>query len=324
MLCVLDAERGRGQITRMRLSADPYAAAVVLVVMVVTSGCRDKPGAPSDSSRGSLAPVYPASPLENTHWDSEAGSVLIVARDPGSDTANVVVPEATDSTIASFQGVMPAVGGVTFDLFAHRGRTQTSAPISPVSVVPRRDCYAWPRAIVQHVGTDWRVGFVSGRASSISLDSIEGRSSTDSAALAASLALTAAVLPVASDPTFRGLPFRVRSAYTFHIDSVEIVIADVVRTVNEEANPRVEHLFIIGERPLGAVGKFNAGYSSRTAGAEDAVQAIDVLAAVRIGRDKHPAVVIDIEYDDGGKFGLIERTTPGQWAATWRSAYTDC
>src|SRR3982751_1453074 len=273
MLCVLDAERGRGQITRMRLSADPYAAVVVMVVMVVTSGCRDKPGSPSDSSRGSLAPVYPASPLENTHWDSEAGSVLIVARDPGSDTANVVVPEATDSTIASFQGVMPAVGGVTFDLFAHRGRTQTSAPISPMSVVPRRDCYAWPRAIVQHVGTDWRVGLESGRASSIELDSIEGRSSTDSAALAASLAQTAAALPAASEPTFRGLPFRVRSAYTFRTDSTEIVIADVVRTVNEEANPRVEHLFIIGERAAGASEKFITDYYSRTAGAEDTVQA---------------------------------------------------
>src|SRR5256885_8609604 len=134
----------------MRLSADPYAAAVAMVVMVVSSGCRDKPGTPSDSSRGSLAPVYPASPLENTHWDSEAGSVLIVARDPVSDTVNVVVPEATDSTIASFQGVMPAVGGLTFDLFARGGRMRTSAAISPVSVVPRRECDSWPLATVQH------------------------------------------------------------------------------------------------------------------------------------------------------------------------------
>src|SRR3954453_4320787 len=170
MICVLDADRRGGQITRMRLNVDPYAAMVAMVVAVLTSGCRDKPGVPSDSSRGSLAPVYPASPLENTHWDSEAGSVLIVARDPGSDTVNVVVPEATDSSIASFQGVMPAVAGVTFDLFGRSGKTQTSAPISPGVVVSRGELFGLARAIVEHASADWRVGFVSGRASSISLD----------------------------------------------------------------------------------------------------------------------------------------------------------
>jgi hypothetical protein len=299
-------------------------ALIGATLMAVVSGCRDKAGAPSDSGRGSLPPVYPASPLENTHWDSEAGSVLIASRDPASDTVNVVLPEATDSTIASFQGVMPPVAGMTFDLFARGGRMQTSVPTFPVPSGAQRECYSWPLAIVQRAGSDWRVGFVSGRSSSVTLDSIEARSSTDSAALAASLALMAAALPVASDPAFRGLPFRVRSAYTFHIDSLEVVLTDVVRTVNEEANPRVEHLFIIGERPSGGGGKFTAEYSSRTAGAEDAVQAIDILAVVRIGRDKRPAVVINIEYDDGGKFGLIERAPTGEWVATWRSAYTDC
>jgi hypothetical protein len=105
---------------------------------------------------------------------------------------------------------------------------------------------------------------------------------------------------------------------------MEVVIADVVRTVNEEANPRVEHLFIIGERPIGAAGKFSADYYSRTAGAEDTVQATDILAVVQLGADKHPTVVVNVEYDDGGKLGLIERDVTGRWAATWTSAYTGC
>jgi hypothetical protein len=168
------------------------------------------------------------------------------------------------------------------------------------------------------------VGLLSGRATAIRLDSIEVRSSTDSAALAASLAQTAAALPAASDPTFRGLPFRVRSAYTFRIDSTEVVLADVVRTVNEEANPRVEHLFIVGGRPVGTTGKFNADYFSRTAGAEDKVQATDALAVVRLGSEKRPVIIVNIEYDEGGRLGLIERTASGDWSATWMSAYTDC
>jgi hypothetical protein len=170
----------------------------------------------------------------------------------------------------------------------------------------------------------WRIGFATGHVQAIKLDSIEAMPSSDSASLAASLAQTAATLPIASDPTFRGLPFRVRSAYTFRLDSVDIVIADVVRSVNEEANPRLEHLLIIGERPAGTTGKYTAGYYSRTAGAEETTQATEVLAVVRIGSSRKPAVVVNIEYDDGRKLGLIERTAPGQWRSIWRSAYTDC
>jgi hypothetical protein len=139
-----------------------------------------------------------------------------------------------------------------------------------------------------------------------------------------SLAQTAATLPIIADPTFKGLPFRVRSAYTFRLDSINVVIADVVRSVNEEANPRLEHLLIVGERTAGSNGRYKVGYYNRTAGAEESTQATEILAAILIGSARRPAVVVNIEYDDGGKLGLIERTGPGEWRATWKSAYTDC
>jgi hypothetical protein len=177
---------------------------------------------------------------------------------------------------------------------------------------------------LEQISENWRVGFVSGRAVPIRLDSIEVISSRDSALLAIAVVQTAATLPAATEPTFRGLPFRVRSAYTFRLDSNDVVIADVIRTVNEEANPRVEHIFIIGERAVGTTGKYNVGYYSRTAGSEESVPVTDLLAVLGFGSAKHSAAVVSIEYDDGGKVGLIERTGPGQWSATWRSAYTDC
>ena len=108
------------------------------------------------------------------------------------------------------------------------------------------------------------------------------------------------------------------------LDSIDVVIADIVRSVNEEANPRLEHLLLIGERPVGVTGRYTVGYYSRTAGAEETTQASEVLAAVRIGPSRRPALVMNIEYDDGRKLGLIERTAPGQWRSIWRSAYTDC
>jgi hypothetical protein len=250
---------------------------------------------------------------------------MIVSAGAG-DSVAVVLPEATDSTIAALQDTSPPLSGLTFDLLGPSG--MVGSPVAVLSlprrVNPKQECYSWPQAKLKSSRSNWRVGFTSGHVRSIALDSIEAMPSADSAALAVSLAQTAATLPITFDPTFKGLPFRVRSAYTFRLDSINVVIADVVRSVNEEANPRLEHLLIVGERAAGSTGRYKVGYYNRTAGAEESTQATEILAAALIGPARRPAVVVNIEYDDGGKLGLIERTGPGEWHATWRSAYTDC
>lgn len=295
-----------------------------LLVLVVLA-CGDR-GSAGDSARETLPPVFPLGPSSNTNWDINAGPVMLVSTGNSTDSAAVILPEITDSTIASVQGNTAPVSGLIFDLFGRGGKvgSSTTAVTALESTDSTQECDAWPLARVRAAGAGWRVGFAKGHVQQIKLDSIEAMPSTDSAALAASLAQTAATLPVASDPTFRGLPFRVRSAFTFRLDSVDVVIADVVRSVNEEANPRLEHLLIIGERPVGTAGKYTVGYYSRTAGAEETTQASEVLTAVRVGPSRRPAVVVNIEYDDGRKLGLIERTAPGRWRSIWRSAYTDC
>ena len=296
-----------------------------VLLLISMTACRDKRRDEADSARASLPPVYPSSPLGNTNWNADAGPVMIISVGSGGDSIAVVLPEATDSTVASFQGISPPITGLTFDLFGRGGRIGSSVTASPLPPVdPKQECYSWPLAKLQAAYSNWRAGFASGHVHAIMLDSIEAMPSGDSAALAASVAQTAATLPIASDPTFRGLPFRVRSAYTFRLDSVDVVIADVVRSVNEEANPRLEHLLIIGERPARTRGKYKVGYYNRTAGAEESTQATEVLTAVQIEAAQRPAIVVNIEYDDGRKFGLIERAGPSEWRATWRSAYTDC
>jgi hypothetical protein len=295
------------------------------LLVLVLPGCGDR-GNAGDSARETLPPVFPLGPSSNTNWDIDAGPVMLVSIGNSTDSAAVILPEITDSTIASVQRNTAPVSGLTFDLFGRGGKvgSSTTAVTALESADSTQACDAWPLVRVRAVGAGWRVGFAKGHVQPIKLDSIEAMPSTDSAALAASLAQTAATLPLASDPTFRGLPFRVRSALTFRLDSVDVVIADVVRIVNEEANPRLEHLLIIGERSVGTMGKYTVGYYSRTAGAEETTQASEVLTAVRVGPSRRPAVIVNIEYDDGRKLGLIERTTLGQWRSIWRSAYTDC
>jgi len=95
-------------------------------------------------------------------------------------------------------------------------------------------------------------------------------------------------------------------------------------SLNEEANPRIEDLFLIGERPIGSTGKYTVGYFNRIAGAEETIQATEVLTALEIGASKRPTVIVNVETEDGSQLGFIERVGPGQWRFTWKSAYSDC
>jgi hypothetical protein len=296
----------------------------IFVPLLVVLACRDKAADSADASR-SLPPVFSLGPTSNTNWNVNAGPVMLLSAGNGSDSVSIVLPEATDSTMELIQDVTPPVSGLVFELFNRGGKVDSTR------VLPQKgradttqDCSTWPVGRTQSAHPDWRVGFVRGHVNAIPLDSIESLPSADSAMLAASLAQTAATLPVSSDPTFRKLPFRVRSAYTFRLDSVDVVIADIVRTLNEEANPRIEHLLLIGERPTGTNGRYAVGYFSRIAGAEETMQATDLLAALRVGVSKSPAIVVSVESEAGVKLGLIERTGPGQWRSTWKSAYTTC
>jgi hypothetical protein len=297
----------------------------IFAPLLIVLACRDKARDSTDAAGRSLPPVLSLGPVSNTNWNVNAGPVMLLSAGNSSDSVSIVLPEATDSTIESIQDVIPPVSGFVFELFSRGGRVD-STTVSPLTAGAdsKQECSAWPVGRTKSAHPGWRVGFVRGNVSAIPLDSIESLPSADSAVLAASLAQSAATLPVSSDPTFRRLPFRVQSAYIFRLDSVEVVIADIVRTLNEEANPRIEHLLLIGERPTGTKGRYAVGYFSRIAGAEETMQATEVLTAVKIGASKRPAVVVNVESEEGAKLGLIERTGPGQWRSTWKSAYTTC
>ena len=296
----------------------------MFIPLLMALACRDKAGNSADAGK-SLPAVFSLGPTSNTNWNVNAGPVMLLSAGNSSDSVSIVLPEATDSTIELIQDVIPPISGLVFELFNRGGKVDSTRVLPEKAVADTtRDCSAWPVGRTQSAHPGWRVGFVRGKAGAIPLDSIGSLPSADSAMLAASLTQTAATLPVSSDPTFRKLPFRVQSAYSFRLDSVEVVIADIVRMLNEEANPRIEHLLLIGERPRGTKGRHAVGYFSRIAGAEETMQATEVLAAVRIGVSNSPAIVVGVESEEGVQLGLIERTGPGQWRSTWKSAYTTC
>lgn len=295
----------------------------VVSVLLFSEACSDRTQSSSDSARA-LAPVFPGAPAVNTGWDPDAGPLMIAPFENSLDTVAVIVPEATDSTVSIVGSGNAPVAGLAFDLFGRSGKIASAVRSAALtSDTSKLDCSGWPLARLATKQTGWTVGFVTTRATAIPLDSIEALHSSDSASLAASIVRAAATLKSVSDPTFRGLPFRVRAAFTFRLDSIDVVVADVVRSVNEEANPRIEHLLLIGERAAGSSSPYDVRYSNRTAGSEESTQASELLAALRIGDAKHPIIIVSVEYSDGNRLGLLERIG-GEWRSAWRSAYTDC
>jgi hypothetical protein len=296
-----------------------------LLFFVVWAACRDTRKSTVDSARASLPPVFPGAPVGGTNWDENAGALLVVSAGSADDSALIVLPDVSDSTIAFLHGTRPQLNGMSVDLFGRSGKIASSETLTVVSAVDSSEgCFTWPAAKLHTQKTGWAVGFASGHVDAIPLDSIEAMNSVDSAALAALLTQNASTLPVTADPVFRGLPFRIRSAYTFRLDSVAGVVADVIRSVNEEATPRLEHLLFIGEKPASSPGKYSVVYFNRTAGAEESTQVTELLALVAIGKSKEPAAVISVEYGDGGRYELLTRIAPSEWRTMWRSAFTGC
>lgn len=295
---------------------------VPLALLLVVTSCAEKGAGISDSARSTPADSGASSPVNATNWDMDAGPVMVMSLADG-ESVSIVLPQATDSTFPSGDS-LAIPSDLRVDLFGRAGKIASNVVVSPLTRTGAAGCQSWPAARTKTALPGWRVGFPVGRVEAVALDSLAGMSSADSAVLAKQIVQAVSSLPLASDSEFRGLPFHVRSAYTFRYDATAGVIADVVRSVNEEANPRLEHLFVVSERPVNSTSGYKAGFFSRTAGREEEADITELLAVVLIGPARRPAIVVNVDYDEGGKPGLLQRTAPGQWRFRWRGAYTGC
>lgn len=242
-----------------------------------------------------------------------------------SANAAVVLPGYTDSTLAANQTFMlDPLSSMPVDLFSPAGLAGTASLIVSSQAINAEGCISWPAATLSPPpAREWRFGFRKGVATALPLDSLEGMTAADSSQVTIEIARIASVVAEGSDPTFRGLPFAVRRAYRFVLGNSSVVVADVVRKINEEANPREEHLLLVAERSTAGDGKYAAAFESRVAGSEEAIRTNEVLGAVRFLRGK-PAIIVSFESEEGGRIALLERTGEKQWRITWRSAYAGC
>ena len=253
-------------------------------------------------------------------------------RGNSSAEAYVVFPGITDSTPAAevhFDSSLSRNASV--ELFQHAG----GGEVARVGALgggewDANQCIEWPAAKVQSTqsgdaGSGWTVAFLKGRAKAIALDTVEAMSHADSAKLAADITRLVSTVPNDTARTFRGIPFSVRTAYRFTpVAGVEAVVADVVRTLNQEANPLEEHTLVIGERAAGSNTPYRLAYREVTAGSDETLESSDVLAAVAIGSPPHIDLVLAREGYESSAYALLERQSDGNWKRRWTSAHTGC
>lgn len=314
----------------------------IVGLVVAIAGCDRSRSVRDSSTPPSIAPANTSVAAEPTPvarlagWnDTLAGPDLLVTGTNSSE-AVVIMPRYTDSTVADAPSSDSALGPhPRVDLFSRRGLAGAAVLAAAAGGNFTGTCTAWPTATVttaQGPPPDWSVGFMSGHATALPMDSMMGLPSVDSARRAAAIARAASALPGDTAAAFRGLPFAVRDAHQFILPTGDTVLAaEVVRRLNQEASPQEEHLLIVLERdtlpaPGGGPPPFVVAYSERASGPEDDVESSEMLAAVVLGRAprQHPAIIISRDYGDGSSYTLLERLAPRRWRARWNSAYVGC
>lgn len=279
-------------------------------------GGNDSVGLPSPPSTPRPAPVTPSAT-----WDSRAGPMFAV---PGASVGSgyLVIPTVSgESALDTAVFDLTAPVGKKLQLLK-AGRNVGSVGIAELRMDRVDDCTAWPTVNFVHSTAplpEWNVGIAPG-LTSLSFDSSAGTTRADSLTLAVSLARLASGLPGDTAIEFRGRPYVVRTTTRFADDTHRYVVAEIVRSVSQEATPLQEHLLVIAE--MDSTAQLTPGYFERTIGNEDALETSEVLAVIKVSDGI--IILLGRDLGDGVQYSLIERDAARRWRLKWSSPYAGC
>ena len=310
---------------RMRCS---LTCALTLALLV--AGCERAGDKPTANAAAPSVPVRDSSmgAVAGSGWHDADGPFILVAGE-SPHTGAMVFPGQGDTTTLAIPGALAFHDHPTLTLLGRAG-TVGRARLTGALFASDTSCDAWPIARLAPLDpasdrARWSVAFVEHTAHGLALDSVEHLSRADSARLVAELARLASGLPNDTVATLRGLPFNVRGAWRFPVDASVIgVVAEITRRVAQEANQREERLLVVAERDTASTSRWTASYSLRATGTEETVDAFDVLAVARLGRDARLVVVMSRESVHGIWYEIIARDADGHWRRQWRSPPAGC
>jgi hypothetical protein len=159
----------------------------------------------------------------------------------------------------------------------------------------------------------WSIGVAGASARHLRVDSASVLTQADSQFYSAGAARAASAVPALQGSSLTGLPFAVTAMRLLRVGDTTTLVAQLVRRVNQEANPAEERTLIIAERV--ASGPLTRSHAFRSEGTEETVSHFDLLGAFRLGALTY--LVISTEGASGSLVEILERTGTG-----WRSRWT--
>ena len=313
--------------SRLHHTVYRFRLGAVLSVVALASGCRnDAPPGRIDTSftavPGRLDSA--AAPVSNNGWNMGAGPVLLVAG-PAPDEALVFFGASGNGVGAPLD--TGAVDQATATLFG-RDTSRFTATLELPAGNDNAECRVWPLRNLRAAGAGgaWSVGFVSPSVTPIPLDSVDALAARDSMALAAEASRLASTVTANTSPSFQGLRFSAHDIRRFEVaPGVQAIAAHLIRRVNQEADPQEEQTLLIAERDSSApAGRYQLAYAERSFGSEEQVISSELVAAVRLGPNGPPTLVVARDGENGLAYALLERTGPHRWRVRWTSGLAKC
>jgi hypothetical protein len=155
------------------------------------------------------------------------------------------------------------------------------------------------------------------------------------------LRLATAFLPLVVDTTRDGVPmpgsvpaqwarllasapFSVALARRFHLDSTDVLIAQLSRSRGDSSLTIEDHLLLVAEsQPGDRSRRLTTAWSERSVDDPDQATISQPTMLLRLNASHRYALVVDAKYRDGAGGFIVGRTAPGRWrqVASW---YTGC
>ena len=269
------------------------------------SGCGRDSTPKGDTTTGTRAS---AATDPDSGWAPELGQMLIVPGD-SENAAVVLFPHApSPHLVSSLPLALFNTGGDS--VAARVAMTPADAQqCGDAPIVHMRDVVRVP----------WAVGLLRKSATVVRLDSIESMATADSVRLAAELSRLASAIKIDADSRFVGLPFAVFTARRFEVDAKMIVLAHMVRRVNQEATPLEEHTLVVAQRAA-ASEALTLVFSQRSEGKEETAEHFEILSVVKAGAAVFALVARDQEAQT--EYEILERAADGSWRERWQRTLT--
>lgn len=292
-------------------------------VVAACAGPADR--APTNDTTGvrSPAPGTAADPTRVTGaWPTALGGMLVIATDAAAGrTGLVLLPDSQPDA-----DVLAATRGARLELVGPAGRLGEASVVA-LERDDSTECVAWPTARLQATGdslpTGWTLGARAGATRPLAIRTLAGLGARDSARVVVELARLASGLPGDTNPAFRGLPMIVRAASMLPAPwGREVVVAEIVRRVGQEATPLEERIAVVAERdPAGTAG-WRSYWIARIEGAEESIEATELVGGMEVGGGE---VVLVVQRDSakGTRYELLVGSVKG-WERRWASGWSGC